>query len=477
MSSFPYSISGQITDTDGSTALSNVRVVIRNERTNETLSTNTDSSGDYIFDIANFSSGYSNGDIVTVLVIYTNSEGSLEHTVVEGDGGATDQDITLVDVPASDTLRYFTVQQFYDHNGFTLGGENTPSTNEVVLIGTQVEDELDRMCSTRFSDGAIELSVNYCDATTGWSGSTDAVAIAVSTDDADYRTRTGALDLGKSGTTQAFFTYTNSSVTSRDFRNKYIAFFVKLDSLTGLRTIDNGSAIQVRYGSDSSNYYEKTWYQDGLEIISGWNLFYFKIDDREVTETGAPDASDMTYFQIRFDTAATTTTFTAGTVVIDNIFLVHENHFIDEYFDVTKTRQWDFFLQYKPVDRLVRFLINRADENQDISYDELREEDNEIRVSKDTGRVRIVDLTTSLADGQQIFPSPGANQVRAAYIYGATQVPKEIRKLAIMMTTRDLMHSTVAKAIARGQDSFRSEHFTVLDTQIERILMRYRHLD
>ena len=45
------------------------------------------------------------------------------------------------------------------------------------------------------------------------------------------------------------------------------------------------------------------------------------------------------------------------------------------------------------------------------------------------------------------------------------------------MTGRDFMHGTVNKAMMRGQDSFTSTHFNVMDTQIERILSRYRKVD
>lgn len=471
----PYILTGTVFDTDGTTALSNVRVVARNERTNKTISTNSVSDGTYALDAANFENSYVNGDLITLLVIYTNSEDSLEHTIDTSAGGATGLNFTLENVPASDELRYMTVQDFYDFHHLTPSGEGVPSTKEVVKIGVQVEKEIDETIGTRFSDGKIEEDVNDADATTNWSGSTDAVAVAVTTDDADYKTRTGALDLGKSGTTEAFFTYTNSSVTSRDFRNKYVGFFVYLSSLTGLRLTDNGSAIQVRYGSSSANYYQKTWYY--LDLVAGWNFLYFKSDDDEVTETGVVNDADMTYFQIRFDTAAASTTVTAGNFILDNIFLAHKDHLKDEYLDTVDARQWDYYLKNYPVKRMLWFIINRADENEAIVWDELTEIDNEIKISHETGRVRLVDLTTALAEGRNIFPKPGVKQVRAIYLYGKEFVPKEIRKLTILMTMRDLMHSAVSKALMRGQDSFRSEHFTVLDASIERIFSRYRHLD
>ena len=66
----PYTISGIIYDTDGSTAVSSASVKARNETTNEILTTTSNSSGQYLFDAANFASGYLQTDKVTIYVIY-----------------------------------------------------------------------------------------------------------------------------------------------------------------------------------------------------------------------------------------------------------------------------------------------------------------------------------------------------------------------------------------------------------------------
>lgn len=474
MASFPYIVNGTLFDIDGSTTLANVKVTVRNERTNKTLSQNTNSSGEYGFDLANLENGYSDGDVITLFTLYTNYEDTETHVVVQANGGVA-LNLTLVEVPASDTLRYFTVQDFYDFHHLLVGGENTPLTKEVVNVGTMVEEEIDEVCSTRFSDGAIELSVNDCDATANWSGSTDATAIAVSTDDADYRTKTGALDLGKDGTTEAFFNYSNSSVTSRDFRNKYLVLWVKIDSKTGLRAVDNGSALQIRYGSNSSNYYQKTFYEN--ELTPGWNLLWFKRDDREVTEVGAVDAAAMDYFLIRFDTVATSTVFTTGTIVLDNIFVVHEEHFKDEYLDTRQKWQWDYYMSHLPTDRLIRFRVNRADEGNVPVWDEVTVAANEINFDSETGRVRLIDLSSTDASFENIFPTPGARQVNATYLFGKTKVPKDIKKLAILMTAKDLGGGTTSRNLMLGRETAPRDAYTVFDRQIDRILTRYRNLD
>lgn len=475
MPGFPYPLSGKVYDTDTTTALASVRVLARNERTNETQSQNTNSSGDYQMDAANFTTGYADADVVTISVLYTNSEDTITHVIVAANGGATGLDLTLVNVPASDQLRYFTVQDFYDYHSLQGGGENTPATKEVVKVGVMVESDIDETIGTRYSNGDIEVDVNDCDATTNWSGSTDAVAVTVSTDDADYKTKTGGLDLGKSGTTEAFFTYTNSAVTSRSFENRYVCFFVKLASLTGLRTVDNGSAIQVRYGTDGTNYYQKTWYYN--DLIAGWNFLYFKIGDREVTTSGSPTVSDMQYFQIRFDTAAASTTVTAGNFVLDNIFVTHKEHLMDEYLDTISNYYADYFASKKPIDRMLKILINRADTGFSPAWDEVTEIDDEVKIDYSTGRISLIKAVDTIAEGTRVLPSVGNKQVRLFYLYGKTSVPNDIKLLSILKVTKNMMHSSVAKALMRGQDSFRSEHFTVIDSEIDRILSRYGNIE
>ena len=475
MASFPYILSGTVTDSSG-TALASVRVWARNENSNKVIYGNTDSIGFYALDAANFATSYNNGDIVTVFVVYVNSEDYEEHVIdLSGGAGGATINLSLVEVPASGALRYFTVQDFFDVHGLTPGSDGVPLTNTIVKIGIQAEEEVDRVCSTRFSDGAIEVEVNDCDSTSGWSGSTDAVAIAVTTDDADYKTRTGALDLGKSGTTEALFSYSNSSLTARDWSNKYVLCWVYLSSLSALRVVDNGSAITIRYGSSSVNYYSQSWYYS--DLVAGWNLLFFKKSDREVVTSGSPSDSNMTYFLIRFDVTAAATLVTTGTYIIDNIFLAHEEHLADEYLDTKDAYQYDYYVRKYPIDRIVQFQINRGSEGQAVSWDELTEIDNEVKIDKKTGRIRIVDNTQTTSEGRKIYPETGVNMVRVTYLYGENFVPKDIKKLALLMTARDLMKFTVSRALLQGQDSFKTDHYTALDSQIDSILIRYRQLD
>ena len=58
--------------TSGCSALgNNAKVTVRNENTNETLTGDTDSNGQRVFNLASFDSGWTVGDIITYFTLYS----------------------------------------------------------------------------------------------------------------------------------------------------------------------------------------------------------------------------------------------------------------------------------------------------------------------------------------------------------------------------------------------------------------------
>jgi len=86
VSAYPYPISGLVYDTDGTTLLQSVRVSLTNTTNTSSLDTTTNSSGEYLFDLANLSNGYSNGDIISLYVSYGRYYTEVLHTVDTSSG-------------------------------------------------------------------------------------------------------------------------------------------------------------------------------------------------------------------------------------------------------------------------------------------------------------------------------------------------------------------------------------------------------
>ena len=85
-----YSINGKVYDRDGATVLENTIVIVLDVTTGERTSVKTNSVGEFILDLNNLASGYSNGDKLQITATYK-SDGSIRslsrrHTVDMGIG-------------------------------------------------------------------------------------------------------------------------------------------------------------------------------------------------------------------------------------------------------------------------------------------------------------------------------------------------------------------------------------------------------
>lgn len=107
----PYSVSGTITASDASNP-SGVRVVVRNDRTIETTTAETDSSGNYVVNLGNLTSGYATGDSITTICAYGLDYGDVTFTV--SGGSKSSNDITMTETVASSEIDYCTISEVWD---------------------------------------------------------------------------------------------------------------------------------------------------------------------------------------------------------------------------------------------------------------------------------------------------------------------------------------------------------------------------
>lgn len=147
----PYQIDGTITDSNSNNP-SGVTIVIRNDRTVETISTTTNSSGQYLQDLGNLSSGYNIGDQITVIARFGLEDGEGSFTTISTEAAHT-VDITTSEIIASTDAQYATITEVYNE----LDGKTTSdiSAGRVRDALFRAEAEIDRRTGTSFKSNTI----------------------------------------------------------------------------------------------------------------------------------------------------------------------------------------------------------------------------------------------------------------------------------------------------------------------------------
>lgn len=168
-----YQVAVKVYDTDGSTPMSNLKVTLRQENTNESLILNTNTAGEAVFNLTNLPSGFEIGHKITIYTLYQSYESSKSHTITSG-GGVT-LTLTLVALPSAPTLRYYAPQDFLDYFNFKVydeDAENGIKMQQLVKIGEMVEGGIDNDTGTKFDDNDgsyYTITDEYHDAETGQS--------------------------------------------------------------------------------------------------------------------------------------------------------------------------------------------------------------------------------------------------------------------------------------------------------------------
>ena len=170
------------------------------------------------------------------------------------------------------------------------------------------------------SDTSLDTAVpiNYtavddCDVTTGWSATTDG-AVALNTTSGEYIEGVGCLNIQKTGTTQTSVTYSKTT-TSVDFTSKTLWTWYYNSDVTTLAVT---TAVEVRFGSDSSNYYYKRY--DRADLDDGGNMLSFTSATATGT-TGTPVIASCDYYAIVCTYTATSVTRTTNTQRLDHLLV------------------------------------------------------------------------------------------------------------------------------------------------------------
>lgn len=162
---------------------------------------------------------------------------------------------------------------------------------------------------------AAAFSVDACDATTDW---TDSADMTISLNSSTYKENSKALNLTKDGTSSVNAS-TSKTTTSRDFTSKNLSLWLYILDSTTLNLLATTDCITIRFGSDSSNYYQ--WTKDKADLSTGWNLIQALTSSNADSTTGSPSLTAMDYTFIQVTTAAAGSTWSAGAVIMDHIVL------------------------------------------------------------------------------------------------------------------------------------------------------------
>lgn len=164
--------------------------------------------------------------------------------------------------------------------------------------------------------------VDSCDVITGW---TDSADMTVSVNSSTFKEGVAALNLTKdgSGSTTAS---TSKTVTSLTFTSKELSIWVYIVDGTALAKLETLACLNIRYGSDSGNYYE--WNKDLADLVTGWNLIDGLTSANADSTTGAPALGAMDYAYIDLVATGAGITWSAGDFVMDDWKLVSS----DDYF-------------------------------------------------------------------------------------------------------------------------------------------------
>ena len=197
--------------------------------------------------------------------------------------------------------------------GLSLRDAELPKDNQFEVLKNFSYDQ-DKRLKTRkgiaqYFDNIPDtvLTLDACDATTGWSVADDATTLATGTAIRGANSLSFTIDVSNSG--DDFATLEKSTISADITSTKgFLGFWFFPPS--GFNT--DLTDVKVRLGSDSSNYYEWT-----LGTLTEAKNNYIKLNYDDATETGTVTDATITYFRLRVTYTGSYTDKTG--VLVDNI--------------------------------------------------------------------------------------------------------------------------------------------------------------
>jgi len=215
----------------------------------------------------------------------------------------------------------------------TFGNTATTYTNPAnfsVSIDTVDVTFSDTALTTRVPIQGAEL-VDACNAITGWT-TTGTVTVNATTYKPDGTTD-GSLNLTKTDTSTATV-YASKTTTSVDGTSKnFLVWFYIKDATALAKLKSSGTSFELRFGSDSSNYYYYT--ATTATLVVGWQYISIAIPGGFTGTTSSPSISALDYTYVAYITEAATATTSAGDFIFDAIRVASADDYIKAFDSVT----------------------------------------------------------------------------------------------------------------------------------------------
>ena len=157
---------------------------------------------------------------------------------------------------------------------------------------------------------------------------TDSADVTSTLNAVTFKEGSKSLALAKDATASATITI-NKTTTSRDFTGKDFSIWIYIIDATMLAKLAVSTCLSIRFGSDSSNYYE--WEKDLADLAVGWNLIDGLTSANADTTTGTPSLAAMDYTYVEFVATGSAIVWSAGDLLVDDSKLISADDYIKTF--------------------------------------------------------------------------------------------------------------------------------------------------
>ena len=120
----------------------------------------------------------------------------------------------------------------------------------------------------------------------------------------------------------------DKTTTSLNFTDKELSIWLKIEDSATLTKLETTDAVTIRFGSDSSNYYQ--WTKDSTDLAVGWNLINGLTVSSADSTIGTPVLTAMDYSFIQLTATGAAIVWSAGNILMDDWKIISAGDYISD---------------------------------------------------------------------------------------------------------------------------------------------------